>query len=638
MRQPPALALAHRARRLVLCLGAACSGGSLLAVAAPETAGAAPTTAALVPLQPCRLLDTRLGDRPTAGSTLRVEIAGACGVPVDATSVVVTLTVTGATAAGFVTGWDGAGAHPEVSNLNHAPGETRANTAVLPLADAGFSLFTQAAADLVVDVSGAFVPRDRAAAGRFVPVAPIRVTDTRPSGPLAAGSTVRVPLPAEVPGDAVAVAVTLTTAGGGAGYFTAAPAGAPRPDASVLNTDAPGQTRAVGAILPVSSDGLDVYTSAGGPVIADVTGYFTGPSAPSSSAGLYVAEAPRRLLDTRGGEPIYAAGAVLVDGGAGAAAVLNVTMTANRFAGYLSALPAATDVARDATSSVNTDRRMSTAASLTIAPTSTLGIELTSSATSHAVVDLFGTFTGTPMAATRDASSVRNDPVDDPPVRALLVGDSTMAGIRWYGSSRVALAGDVDYTLDAESCRRLLQPSCHSREGGYARTAVQVINAHPGSVDVLVVQAGYDDAAATFGASFDAVVDAARANGISQVVWLTYRSSASYVFVGFNRALGNGYASMNALLRERAASGAYPELIIADYERYTSQATSWFEADGIHLTRAGAYGTADYIARQIAAANALPCPGPATPGGPIDRWCPQPDAQPPIDVGALYQI
>jgi hypothetical protein len=95
---------------------------------------------------------------------------------------------------------------------------------------------------------------------------------------------------------------------------------------------------------------------------------------------------------------------------------------------------------------------------------------------------------------------------------------------------------------------------------------------------------------------------------------------------------------MNALLRERAASGAYPELIIADYERYTSQTTSWFEADGIHLTRAGAYGTADYIARQIAAANALPCPGPATPGGPIDRWCPQPDAQPPIDVGALYQI
>jgi hypothetical protein len=638
MRQPPAPVLAHRARRLALLLGVACTGGSVLVLTAPVGTRAASATAALVPLQPCRMLDTRHGERPAPGAIVRVEAADACGVPADATSVVVTLTATGASAPGFVTGWDGAGARPEVSNLNHGAGETRANTAVLPLSDGGFSLFTQAAAHLVVDVAGAFVPRASAAAGRFVPVAPVRVTDTRPSGALAPGSTVRVPLPPGVPADAVAIAVTLTTAGGEAGYFTAAPAGAPRPDASVLNTDAPGQTRAVGAILPVSAQGLDVYTSAGAPVIADVTGYFTGASAPRSASGLYVAETPRRLLDSRAGEPIYANGAVLVDGGAGAAAVLNVTMTANRVAGFLSAVPAATDVARDATSSVNTDRRMSTAASLSITPRSTLGIALGSSATSHAIVDLFGTFTGTPAAATADAPSIRNDPVDDPPVRALLLGDSTMAGIRWYGSSRVALAGDVDYTLDAQSCRRLLQPSCHSREGGYARTVVQVLNGLTGPVDVLVVQAGYDDAASGFGTSFDAVVGAARAKGISQVIWLTYRASASYVFVGFNRALGNGYASMNATLRERVASGAYPEVIIADYERYTAGVTTWFEGDGIHLTRTGAYGTADYIARQIAHANALPCPAPATPGGPIDRWCPQPDAQPPVDVAALYQI
>ena len=70
----------------------------------------------------------------------------------------------------------------------------------------------------------------------------------------------------------------------------------------------------------------------------------------------------------------------------------------------------------------------------------------------------------------------------------------------------------------------------------------------------------------------------------------------------------------------------------------SSQATTWFESDGIHLTLAGAFGTADYIARQIAAANALPCPAPRSPGGTIDRWCPQPDALPPADVAALYQI
>jgi hypothetical protein len=110
------------------------------------------------------------------------------------------------------------------------------------------------------------------------------------------------------------------------------------------------------------------------------------------------------------------------------------------------------------------------------------------------------------------------------------------------------------------------------------------------------------------------------------------------VFAGFSRSLGNGYASMNATLRELVAGGAYPEVILADYEQYTSQASTWFEPDGIHLTRLGAYGTADYIARHIAAANALPCPAPSTAGGSPERWCPVPDTLPAVDVRSLYQL
>lgn len=623
-------------RRVALGVAVAVGGSCLVLARAAEGTAAAPT-AALVPLHPCRLLDTRDGERPGAGHTVRVDVAGRCDIPDDASSVVVTLTATRTAAPGFVTGWDGEGDPPGVSNLNYGLGETRANTAVLPLADGALALFTQSAADLVVDVSAAFVPTSSTRAGRLVPLVPVRVADTRPTGPLAPGSTVRVPLPEGVPADAVAVAMTLTTAGGNAGFFTAAPAGAERPDTSVLNTDGPGQTRAVGAILPVSADGLDVYTSAGAPVIADVTAYFTGPSAPRRADGLFVAETPRRLIDTRPGEPVYAGGSILLDAGLmAAAAVLNVTMTANRGAGFLSAVPAGTDADASATSSVNTDRRMATSASLAVVPTSTLGVALASSVTSHAVVDVFGSFTGAPITATADADSIRNLPVDDPPVRALLVGDSTMAGIRWYGSSRVALAGDAVYALEAASCRRLARPSCHSREGGYPRTATQVIASAPGPIDVLVVQAGYDDMESWFGDSLDQVVAAARARGIGQIVWLSYRASASYVFVGFPRSLGNGYAAMNETLRERAAR--YPELIIADYESYTAEVTSWFEADGIHLTRLGAYGTADYIARWVAAANALACPAPQVAGGPTARWCPAPDTHPAVDVRALYQV
>ena len=308
-------------------------------------------------------------------------------------------------------------------------------------------------------------------------------------------------------------------------------------------------------------------------------------------------------------------------------------MTANRFAGFLSAVPAATATTPASTSSVNTDRRMATAASLAIVPVSSVGVSLTSSATTHALVDLFGWFTGNPVPATTDPASIVNTPVIDPPLRALLVGDSTMAGIRWYSSSRVALAGNVSYVLDAESCRRLDRPSCHSREGGYPTTVVQVLNGLRAPVDVLVVQAGYDDSPASFAISFDNVVRAARAKGATQIIWLTYRSSARYVFAGFNRSLGNGYAAMNATLRQKVASGQYDDVVLADFEQYTGTATGWFEGDGIHFTRNGAYGTADYISRWIATANALPCPW--TAGGSAQRWCPNPDAQPPVDVAAL---
>ena len=38
------------------------------------------------------------------------------------------------------------------------------------------------------------------------------------------------------------------------------------------------------------------------------------------------------------------------------------------------------------------------------------------------------------------------------PPRVRLIGDSTLAAVRWYGSSQQHLAG-LDYVLDAQSCR-----------------------------------------------------------------------------------------------------------------------------------------------------------------------------------------
>ncbi len=129
-----------------------------------------------------------------------------------------------------------------------------------------------------------------------------------------------------MPADAAAVALTVTlTESPGPGYFTVAPAGTAQAPTSTVNADGRGQTRAAGAIVGVTGAGLDVYSYAGGHVIVDITGWFTSATAPVASDGLFVPEpAPRRLIDTRNGDPIWAGGGVEIGnvaperGGAGA--------------------------------------------------------------------------------------------------------------------------------------------------------------------------------------------------------------------------------------------------------------------------------------------------------------------------------
>lgn len=96
------------------------------------------------PLPPCRLLDTRAADGPLGGPALAPEesrafpVAGTCGIPADAVSLSVNLTVTAPLTEGFLVVYAGDGATaPETSSLNFRPGQTRANNALVSLATDG---------------------------------------------------------------------------------------------------------------------------------------------------------------------------------------------------------------------------------------------------------------------------------------------------------------------------------------------------------------------------------------------------------------------------------------------------------------------------------------------------------------------
>jgi hypothetical protein len=121
-----------------------------------------------VPLNPSRILDSR----PTAvlsGITGKfsnatpetLDVQGHWGVPLDAEAVTGNLTVTGQTAAGYVSVTPIANTNPGTSTMNFPKGDTMANGIVAPLNGSGnSSLVYKASAGhstyLILDLSGYF--------------------------------------------------------------------------------------------------------------------------------------------------------------------------------------------------------------------------------------------------------------------------------------------------------------------------------------------------------------------------------------------------------------------------------------------------------------------------------------------------
>lgn len=253
---------------------------------------------------PSRLLDTRPG-APTvdgsfagggarpAGTTLRLPVAGRAGVPADAQTVVLSVTVDAAAQGGYVTVVPCDGPPTTASTVNHRAGATVANAALSRLGPAGeVCLFTSGQTDLIVDVAGWM------SASALQPLeTPRRVLDTRQGastadgqflgiGRRAAGSTLDLQVAGRVgvPADAGAVVLNVTAdAARGEGFVTVHPGGSERPTASNLNYRA-GDTIANTVIAPVGADGgICAFTSAATDLVIDVVGWLPGPTAPAGS-------------------------------------------------------------------------------------------------------------------------------------------------------------------------------------------------------------------------------------------------------------------------------------------------------------------------------------------------------------------
>jgi hypothetical protein len=249
------------------------------------TGGAHTDGAGFAGVVPDRILDSRNGigtpDRPfAAGETRTVQVAGRSGIPTNAQSVVVNITLTGASRTGFVTAFPDGQPLPDASNVNIVAGGVRSNTAVVRVGAGGRIALrlSETDADVIVDVLGSFGPYG----GRITTVTPQRIVDSRtglgtPMAPFGEDETrnVQVAGRGRVPAGATAVIANVTATNTSAwGFLTAWPAGNARPTTSNLNF-LPGQTVPNLVMLRLGTNGQLAISNGRGVanVIVDVMGY-----------------------------------------------------------------------------------------------------------------------------------------------------------------------------------------------------------------------------------------------------------------------------------------------------------------------------------------------------------------------------
>jgi hypothetical protein len=334
-------------------------------------------------LAPSRLLDTRSGAVPAAGSTTVVDVAGNGGVPASGVrSVALNVTATGALGPGFVTVW-GDGERPGTSNLNiEYAGQTVPNLVVVPVgADGKVRLFTDSGTHLIVDIAGWW-----GAGSGLVPLTPSRLLDSRGASKRPAGTVTEVQIAgrggAPASGAMVAVVNVTMTDTDDAGFVTVWGQGT-QPPTSNLNATQAGQTVPNLVIVPVGSDGkIRLFTSVASHLLVDITGVFT--------SGVSVGEAVR-VRDTRSSVRPLAGSTIVVPMSVPAgtkAVILNVTATEATGPGFVTVWP---DGAMPTASNLNLEYEGQTVPNLVIVPVGADGnVRLFISTESHLIVDRLG--------------------------------------------------------------------------------------------------------------------------------------------------------------------------------------------------------------------------------------------------------
>jgi hypothetical protein len=199
--------------------------------------------------------------------------------------------------------------------------------------------------------------------------------------------------------------------------------------------------------------------------------------------------------------------------------------------------------------------------------------------------------------------------------RVLLVGDSTMAAIRWFKDGRKALAGST-FIVDVESCRSIGGYSCWGREGRAPSTAYEVVESVKGRLDVVVLMAGTHHNPATVESDLRSLRRIVAKKGAKLVVLTLRDLNRPTATIGGVTLIER----VNEMIERLFQTPKYETTYIANWKAFSRGHDDWFRSDGIHLTIRGTLALGWFISNVVAHVAEVPCTSYETEVCPKPKW------------------
>jgi hypothetical protein len=199
--------------------------------------------------------------------------------------------------------------------------------------------------------------------------------------------------------------------------------------------------------------------------------------------------------------------------------------------------------------------------------------------------------------------------------RVLLVGDSTMAAIRWFTDGRKALSGST-FIVDVESCRSIGGYSCWGREGRAPSTAYEVVESVKGRLDVVVLMAGTHHNPATVESDLRSLRRIVAKKGAKLVVLTLRDLNRPTATIDGVRLIER----VNEMIERLFQTPKYETTYIANWKAFSRGHDDWFRSDGIHLTIRGTLALGWFISNVVAHVAEVPCTSYETEVCPKPKW------------------